>query len=73
MKIMLESTDRIVTVNGIEARIWQGESASGIACHAYITRIAVRRDLDCAEFERELLETAAPRPELNGIPLRMVL
>ncbi len=44
MKITIESTSKIVTVetrNGpIQARVWQGETESGIPVHAFITRIA---------------------------------
>lgn len=44
MKITIESTDKIVYLNGIPARIWEGETASGICVHCFITRIAVRKD-----------------------------
>lgn len=73
MKITLESTDKIVTLNGVPARIWQGTTESGVPCHAYITRVGVDRTEDTSEFERELRETATPRAELATIPLRMVL
>lgn len=39
MKITIESTDKIVYLNGIPARIWEGETASGICVHCFITRI----------------------------------
>ena len=64
MIVTLHSTDKIVelTLNGqtLPARLWEGETASGIACHAFITRIAVHQDLDASEFERELQEKHAP-------------
>lgn len=41
MKITLESTSKIVELNGVPARVWEGKSESGIPCHAFITRIAV--------------------------------
>jgi hypothetical protein len=41
MKITLESTAKIVEFNGLPARIWEGKTEGGIACHAFITRIAV--------------------------------
>jgi len=76
MRVTLDSTDKIVTViiNGQEvpARIWQGHTAAGVPCHAYITRIAVARDKDAAEFERDLAETAPLRPDVQAIPLRLV-
>ena len=77
MKLTLESTDRIVTLNvngaDVPARIWQGQTDSGIPVHAYITRVAVATDQDCTSFERELTETAPLRPELQTIPLRLIL
>jgi len=73
MKVILESTDKIVTVNGVPARVWQGRTAGGIECHAYITRIAVAKDLDATEFESELKETVPPRADIAALPTRLVL
>jgi hypothetical protein len=78
MKVTLESTDRIVELvqNGqtIPARIWEGTTAKGIRCHAYITRIAVSDKDDAGEFERDLQEQHKPTsPELNVIPTRLVI
>ena len=30
MKITIENTDKIVTLNGVPARIWEGKTDSGI-------------------------------------------
>lgn len=73
MIVTIESTDKIVTLNGVPARIWQGATESGVPCHCYITRIAVDKGEDTSQFERELQEHAAPRAELEAIPMRMVL
>lgn len=75
MKIELESTHKIVTlvIDGVEvpARIWEGTTAAGVACHAYITRIAVHKDADASQFEAELQEAhMRPAPALEAIPLR---
>ena len=40
MIVWLHSTTKIVEVNGVRARIWEGLTGSGIPVHAYITRIA---------------------------------
>lgn len=66
MKITIESTTRIVLVNGVPSRVWQGTTASGVEIGALVTRIGVAI-LDQAgnvpeEFERELVEHAAPLP-----------
>jgi len=78
MKIEIESTSKIVYLNekslrGIPARIWEGKTESGIPVHCYVTRIAVAKDADVSEFERELQEHKPPSAEIEAIPLRMIL
>jgi hypothetical protein len=73
MRITIESTSKVVTLNGLPARIWEGKTDSGIPCHVYVTRIAVDRDDDSAEFERELQEHKPPSEEIEAIPLRLIL
>ena len=84
MKITIESTAKIVTllVNGheVHARVWQGETDSGIPVQAFITRIAPEiskdhPDIDSltAQFDEELTRRADPRPTVEAIPLRMII
>lgn len=74
MKITIESTDKIVHLNGIPARIWEGETASGIHVHCFITRIAVGKDEPrIEEFEEELEETVSPSPEIDAYPSRLII
>ena len=73
MKITIESTTKIVHMNGVPCRIWEGTTATGIPVHCYITLVAVPKDQDPAQFERELEEQKPPSPEIEAIPLRMVL
>jgi len=73
MKVTLESTTKIVQLNGVDARIWEGTTDSGIKVHAYVTRIAVDLHDDLTQFEAELQAHAAPSPEVQAIPLRMIL
>ena len=73
MKIMLESTTKLVIANGIECRVWEGESERGVKVAALIPRISVRREYDCAQFELELREHRAPTPESEAFPARMIL
>lgn len=84
MKITLENTDKIVTLvvdgHAVPARVWQGETASGIPVQAFITRIAPEVpksdpefDAKTAAFERELKRTAGMRVSVKAIPLRMIL
>jgi hypothetical protein len=73
MKITIESTTRVVTLNGVPARIWEGKSEAGIPVLCYVTRLQVADTADTTEFERELQEHRAPSFEARAIPLRLVL
>lgn len=86
MKIMIESTSKIVELvvgvqrNRVQARVWQGETESGIPVQVFVTRIApeiprddLRIDELTAEFERELVRQADPRPSVEAIPLRLII
>ncbi len=73
MEIHLTSTTKIVYLNGVPARVWEGVTAGGVPCHAFVTRIAVANDQDATEFELELQEHRAPSPDVAAIPLRLVL
>jgi len=58
MKLSLENTEHVVTIDGVTCRIWQGKSASGIEAVAFIHKIVPATEGDRAEFDRELLECA---------------
>lgn len=73
MKVTLESTTRVVTLNGLPARIWEGRTESGIQVHAFITRIAVDKDADLREFEAELETCRPPSEAVEAYPLRLFL
>lgn len=73
MKITVESTTKIVKLNGIDCRVWEGESERGIKVHCYIPRIAAKDDQDLSQFEAELEEQRKPSAEIEAIPLRMIL
>lgn len=62
MKITIESTTRIVLVNGVPTRVWQGTSEGGLVIAALVAQIAVDADAAPADFGRELEENAAPLP-----------
>ena len=74
MKITIESTTKIVQINGVHARIWEGETESGIKVHCFITRIACdKNEPNTAEFENELKQQKPPSAEMEVYPLRMVI
>ena len=76
MKIKAESTDKIVTLNGIPARIWEAETENGVKCDLFVTRVGVlegQEAQDLAQFEKELKECKAPREDIKEFPLRLIL
>lgn len=73
MEVTLKNTSKIVQLNGVPGRVWEGHTSSGIPVIAFITRIAVPNGQDQTQFEKELQETAAPSAEAAAYPLRMIL
>lgn len=74
MKITIESTSHCVELNGVPARVWVGETESGIKLHCYVTRVAIdEEETRKEEFDRELTKHLAPTEEIRAIPLRLIL
>lgn len=73
MKVTLESTTKIVELNGIRARVWEGTTETGVPVQAYISRISCDVEADRSQFEAELAEQRVPSAAVLAIPARMVL
>ena len=74
MKITIKNTSKIVEFNGIPARIWEGETESGIKIHCFITRIMVNKDEPrIKEFHDELQIQNTPRSEIQAIPMKLII
>jgi hypothetical protein len=73
MKLTIESTTRVVEINGVPARIWEGTSEAGVRVLCLVTRVAVERSQDCSQFDRELSEQRAPSAAALEIPSRLLL
>lgn len=75
MKITIKSTTKIVELNGVPARVWEGQTESGIKVHCFVTRIAIDHDeLKAYEFEKELLETTPPSTKIEAYyPSKLIL
>jgi hypothetical protein len=80
MKITIESTTKIVVLkpdnlsDGVPARVWEGQTESGIKVNCFITRIAIdKNETRAEEFERELKEQRVPTPEIESYPSRLIL
>lgn len=85
MKITIESTSKVVTLkagglDSVLARIWEGQTESGVPVYCLITRMAPTIDPQdpanaekFTQFERELKEQRIPSAEIEAIPLRLIL
>lgn len=74
MKVTLENTTRVVSLNGIDCRVWEGVTERGVKVHALIPRIAVHKDDDASQFEAELKEQKPPSDaSMQCFPLRIIL
>lgn len=83
MRVKLESTTKIVELHSqdgvVSARVWQGETESGVPVLAFITRIVPRVTQDHPEFERLVaefeheLQRQEPATCVQAIPLRMII
>lgn len=60
MKLQIESTSTIVTIDGVTCRQWNGVTDGGTRCHLLVHRIAAHHLDDASEFERELAEMPEP-------------
>lgn len=73
MKITIESTTKIVELDGIPGRVWEGVSEGGVKIICFITRVAAQEGQDLNQFEAELQEQKIPSAEVEAIPLRLIL
>lgn len=75
MIVHLHNTTKIVAINGVPARVWEGHTERGVPVIAFITRIriAVEREADLAEFEAELQEMTPPSADVQAWPARMLI
>lgn len=69
MRLTIERTDRLTSVDGVECRVWNGRTDDGVLCLVLVHRIVVREDNDCGAFEAALVERPRPAnwPE-RGLP-----
>ena len=72
MKATIESTTRMVQVNGVPARIWEGRTESGIEIILYVALVAHAADAPPTEFEKELRIMKDPSPKADAVPDNVV-
>lgn len=60
MKLLIESTGSIVSVDGVSCRVWKGTTEDGRECLVLVHRIAVPPGTEAFDFGVELDEQAPP-------------
>jgi hypothetical protein len=78
MKVLLESTTRVVTLvisgEAAAARVWEGETESGLKVHAYVTNLVASESVTEEQFQRELNNShRAPSSDTDGIAVTLVM
>jgi hypothetical protein len=76
MTITIDSTTKIVEMDGVPCRVWEGETDSGIKVHCYIARVAIDINSPAnhvAQFEKELKQRKAPSAVIEALPMRLML
>jgi hypothetical protein len=59
MQMHLTQTDRIVTLDGVRCRVWEGETGGGVRVVTFVHRVACLSGED-AELAAELAESEPP-------------
>jgi hypothetical protein len=74
VKLTVESTTRIISINGVPARVWEGTSEAGVPVYLAVTRVSVPEGADQSEFAKELQAHKPPSDAaVLCFPLRMVI
>lgn len=74
MKIIIESTTKIISINGVPARIWEGQTESGIRVHCFVPRIAIdSNEPRAGEFHAELQEQKPPVAATEAYPFNLFI
>jgi hypothetical protein len=75
MKITIASTSKLVELDGVQCRIWEGETEHGARVHCFIPRIGTdsQDPKQLEQFAKDLVEQRAPSPAIASFPLRLIL
>ncbi len=75
MKLTLEPTPTIQSIDGTPCRLWTGTTETGIPVHAYIRCVSPQtHDAEAkAQFGRELRELPVPRRSGMSFDIRFIL
>lgn len=73
MKVQITPTNKILKINGISLRIWEGITDDNIKIKCYIARIAIDKDNPNAKDLEEKINNCINKDLDNLIPLKLIL
>jgi hypothetical protein len=60
MKITIEATNQLTSIEGVPVQLWHGVTEAGTRCEVFVHRIAVHKSENAEQFDRELAEHLPP-------------
>lgn len=69
MRLQIESTEKLTTLDGVPVRMWKGVTDQGVECFVFVHRIAAPAE-SAEEFDRQLREELPPG---RMTPFRMLI
>lgn len=67
MRMLIESTEKLVRLDGVLCRLWKGTTEDGRDVFVFVHRVGVPLDSEHALFEAELISMPDPeRLEAHG-------
>jgi hypothetical protein len=66
MRILIESTEALTTLDGVRCRLWQGTTEDNTPCDVFVLRVASADPWAQEALARELTEPPRPREATLG-------
>lgn len=63
MRVLIDMSDELVTVDGVMCRIWNGHAENGVPVRLYVHRVAVPIQFPQGIFEKDLIVVDPPNKE----------
>jgi hypothetical protein len=69
VRIQIEPTELVMDLNGMQTRVWNGITDSGVQVFVFVHRVAIHSTDDPTAFERELIAM----PLIRAVPIKQLL
>jgi hypothetical protein len=70
MKLTIESSDKVTTIDGVDCRIWEGWTESGTRCVVLVHEVLMAEGEDWERFGAEMREIGPPKFHIPPILLQ---